>query len=301
METIDRQLRYFSRIAELGSVSKAADFLDQTQSGMSKQLALLEAYIGQPLFVRTGRGLDLTQAGVNLYEKTRTAFKEIDLAVADARQQGVTHGTVRLATVHTLSYYFTAEVVASFVSAHPSANLSLMGRSSPEVVALVESGKADIGFVYDSAVDTGELNVLPLFEDEMSLIVHSDSKLVGEQDLTCQSLRLVGFPSHYALRRMIHRGGLAPTFVAEAETIDAMLKLVSSGVGDCILPSRIPEKLLLEYELRKLPISQPLMRRRVVLITNRSRHSSSLITDLLECATRVAAQLSGIPAMSSAS
>jgi len=297
VETIDRQLRYFCRIAELGSVSKAADVLDQTQSGMSKQLALLESFLGQSLFIRTGRGLDLTEAGAILYERTRAAFKEVDLAVADARQQGVTQGTVRLATVHTLSYYFTAEVVASFVSANPSANLSLMGRSSPEVVALVESGKADIGFVYDSAVDTGDLNALHLFEDEMALIVQTDSELQGDQDLTCQALRLVGFPSHYALRRMIHRGGLSPTFVAEAETIDAMLKLVSSGVGHCILPSRIPHKLLHDNDLRMLRITKPLLRRKVVLITNRSKAGNSLIAELQGCAERVAARLSGIAAM----
>ncbi|RYH17844.1 MAG: LysR family transcriptional regulator, partial [Alcaligenaceae bacterium] len=231
------------------------------------------------------------------YERTRVAFKEIDMAVADARRQGVTHGTVRLATVHTLSYYFTAEVAASFVSANPSANLSLMGRSSPEVVALVESGKADIGFVYDSAVDTGDLNVLHLFEDEMALIVHTDSDLQGDQDLTSQALRLVGFPSHYALRRMIHRGGLSPTFVAEAETIDAMLKLVSSGVGDCILPSRIPEKLLQDYDLRMLRVIRPLLRRKVVLITNSSKSASALTSELQECAKRVATRLSGIAAM----
>ena len=57
METMDRQLRYFICIAELGSLSRAADALDQTQSGLSRQLATLEARIGQPLFLRTGRGV----------------------------------------------------------------------------------------------------------------------------------------------------------------------------------------------------------------------------------------------------
>jgi LysR family transcriptional activator of glutamate synthase operon len=56
MENIDRQVRYFIKIAELKSLSRAADSLDLTQSGLSRQLGALEAFLGKPLlsFVETG-------------------------------------------------------------------------------------------------------------------------------------------------------------------------------------------------------------------------------------------------------
>ncbi|MBR8656144.1 LysR family transcriptional regulator [Achromobacter sp. Marseille-Q0513] len=293
METMDRQLRYFICIAELGSLSRAADALDQTQSGLSRQLASLEARIGQPLFLRTGRGVELTEAGKLLYDATQPAYRGIDLAVERMRHQGVTQGTLRLAAVHTLSYYYTADLVAGFVSAHPSVNLSIMGRSSPEVVALVESGKADLGLVYDSAVDSGTLESCPLFDDDMALIVRHDSPLSGPQDLAALSLRLVGFPPHYALRRMIQSAGLQPDFAAEAETIDAMLRLVSSGVGDCILPARIPDKLLDDYGLRKLPVARPLLRRRVVAVTQAGKPRTPLLKEFLSRVEQLAGELRG--------
>ena len=293
METMDRQLRYFICIAELGSLSRAADALDQTQSGLSRQLATLEARIGQPLFLRTGRGVELTEAGKLLYDATQPAYRGIDLAVERMRHQGVTQGTLRLAAVHTLSYYYTADLVAGFVSAHPSVNLSIMGRSSPEVVALVESGKADLGLVYDSAVDSGTLESCPLFDDDMALIVRHDSALSGPQDLAALSLRLVGFPPHYALRRMIQSAGLQPDFAAEAETIDAMLRLVSSGVGDCILPARIPDKLLDDYGLRKLPVTRPPLRRRVVAVTQAGKPRTPLLKEFLSRVEQLAGELRG--------
>jgi DNA-binding transcriptional LysR family regulator len=293
METMDRQLRYFICIAELGSLSRAADALDQTQSGLSRQLASLEARIGQPLFLRTGRGVELTEAGKLLYDATQPAYRGIDLAVERMRHQGVTQGTLRLAAVHTLSYYYTADLVAGFVSAHPSVNLSIMGRSSPEVVALVESGKADLGLVYDSAVDSGTLESCPLFDDDMALIVRHDSSLSGPQDLAALSLRLVGFPPHYALRRMIQSAGLQPDFAAEAETIDAMVRLVSSGVGDCILPARIPDKLLDDYGLRKLPVARPLLRRRVVAVTQAGKPRTPLLKEFLSRVEQLAGELRG--------
>lgn len=289
MDTPDRQLRYFVRIAELKSLSRAAEDLDQTQSGLSRQLAALEAHVGKPLFIRTGRGVELTEAGTRLLDGILPAYRSIDQTLEAVRQrEGVTQGSVRLATVHTLSYYFMAEVVAQFVSSREHVNLSVMGRSSPEVVALVESGKADIGFVYDAAVASDNLTSTPLFDDDMCLIVRRGVEVADRVDLGAMALRLVGFPPHYALRKMIHSAGLQPEFVAEAETIDAMLKLVSSGVGACILPSRIPEKLLTDYGLRKVAIASPVLRRRVVAITLAQRQPLPLVGELLECARRIA-------------
>lgn len=289
MDTPDRQLRYFVRIAELKSLSRAAEDLDQTQSGLSRQLAALEAHVGKPLFVRTGRGVELTEAGARLLQGIQPAYRAIDQALEAVRQrEGVTQGSVRLATVHTLSYYFMAEVVAQFVSSREHVNLSVMGRSSPEVVTLVESGKADIGFVYDAAVASDALASTPLFDDDMCLIVRDGVAAEDGVDLGAMALRLVGFPSHYALRKMIHSAGLQPEFVAEAETIDAMLKLVSSGVGACILPSRIPQKLLTDYGLRQVAIGSPVLRRRVVAITQAQRQPLPLVRELLDCARRIA-------------
>ena len=289
MDTPDRQLRYFVRIAELKSLSRAAEDLDQTQSGLSRQLAALEALVGKPLFVRTGRGVELTEAGARLLEGIQPAYRAIDQALEAVRQrEGVTQGSVRLATVHTLSYYFMADVVAQFVSSREHVNLSVMGRSSPEVVTLVESGKADIGFVYDAAVASDALASTPLFDDDMCLIVRDGVAAEDGVDLGAMALRLVGFPSHYALRKMIHSAGLQPEFVAEAETIDAMLKLVSSGVGACILPSRIPQKLLTDYGLRQVAIGSPVLRRRVVAVTLAQREPLPLVRELLDCARRIA-------------
>lgn len=282
MENTDRQLRQFVKIAELKSLSRAADALDVTQSGISRQLASLETFLGKPLFSRTGRGVELTRVGEKLFEVAKAAYANIDEALDSVRdREGVTQGHIRIAVIHTLSYYFMSDVVAEFMVRRESVNLSLISRSSPEVVALVESGKADIGFVYDSAVDSGEFQTTPLFEDEMCVIARGNSPLPDGIDLTTLRYKLVGFPSHYVLRKMLQSSGFALEFAAEAETIDAMLKLVSSGVGACVLPTRIPDKLLVDYGLKKLRIVRPRLRRRVIAIVRDQKQSSPLVQELV--------------------
>lgn len=123
MKTPDRLLRSFLRIAELRSLSRAADDLDQTQSGVSKQLATLEAQVGKPLFARTGRGVALTDVGKRLQEAIEAPYRAIDLAVEAIRDvHGIAQGTLRIAFVHTVNYYFLAEAIANFVGNYPNVN-----------------------------------------------------------------------------------------------------------------------------------------------------------------------------------
>ncbi|CAN7334794.1 LysR family transcriptional regulator [Variovorax sp. LjRoot178] len=287
METIDRQLRYFVKIAESGSLSRAAAGLEITQPVLSRQLASLEAFLQCILFNRTGRGMQLTECGQALLGQIAPAFSAIDTAVNSARNQQL-KGTLRLATVHTLSYYFVGEVVRTFTDRHPAVSLSVMGRSSPDVVELVESGRADVGIVYDTAVASHRLSSTRLFDNKMCLICGPGCDASDGVDLTEQLPSLVGFPSHYALTRMIHSSGLKPEFVAEAETVDAMLELVSAGMGACILPQRIPSRQLSQHGLRKVAIGKPAMSRMVVLITREDRNHSALTRRFLETALEVA-------------
>lgn len=264
-------------------MSRAAEALDLTQSALSRQLATLESHLGKPLFVRTGRGVQLTEVGIALQAQIADHYRSIDAAMeALQEREGVFEGTLRVASVHTLSYYFLGDLVSKFMVEHQRVNLSLMGRSSPEVLQLVESGKVDVGFLYDSAVASADVVIMPMFDDEMCLIVREDCTTGQSEDISRRTLRLVAFPAHYALRRMLHSSDLHVDVVAEAETIDAMLQLVSSGVGDCILPSRIPDRLLADYKLRKVGILAPLLRRRIVAITRSGRPASALVQRLLD-------------------
>ena len=74
----DHQLRLFIEIANCKSLSAAAEMLTITQSGLSRQLASLEEFIGQPLFVRHGRGVQLTEAGQKLFDAASSAYQLVD-------------------------------------------------------------------------------------------------------------------------------------------------------------------------------------------------------------------------------
>ena len=286
MDNIDRQIRYFIKIAELGSLSRAAETLDLTQSALSKRLATLETFLGKPLFQRTGRGVELTDVGAQLLKTAKSSYGQIDTAIDTIREEeGITQGSVRVASAHTLSYYFTSDLVCKFLDQRPRVNLSLMGRSSAEVVELVESGRSDIGLAYDSAVASPLVKLVPLFDDEMCLVVRKNETNVEPVDLTVAPLKLVVFPPGYALRQMLEGNGFKSAFVAEAETVDVMLRLISSGIGDSVLPSRMPDAVIADHGLRKHSIRHPNLKRRVVAVVKADKPVAGLIKQFLQLAT----------------
>ena len=290
MKFLDQQLRYFTKIAELKSLTSAAEALDISQSALSKQLHQLEEYLGQSLFHRHGRGVSLTSAGEKLFAVTLSSFGALDHAVSQLKTvEGVTEGAVRIATVHTLSSYFIPGLLGAFLGQRPHSNVSLLNRSSPEVVALLEAGKVDVGFVYDVMVASGNLNILNLFSEEMVLICHRElCPQDGPIDLLQTSLPLICFPPHYALRRMLEYAKIDRNVVAEVETVDAMLKLVNGKLGCCVLPERIPKDFVEERGLLRIPIASPTLRRAVVAVTRKDKPVSPLIDLLLTIARQQA-------------
>src|SRR6267142_2910421 len=73
-----KQLRTFRAVAELGSLSKAADRLRAAQPALSRQIKLLEHELRVELFVRNGRGMLLTEAGRLLLARTSGIVRQID-------------------------------------------------------------------------------------------------------------------------------------------------------------------------------------------------------------------------------
>ncbi|WP_325950279.1 LysR family transcriptional regulator [Pseudomonas putida] len=290
---LDNKIRNFLCISLHGSISKASEQLDISQPSLSRQLASLEAYIGQPLFKRTGRGLSLTDAGTQLASAAAPAFMSIDSAVSQLRDvYGATQGNLRLATVHTLTYYFLGEVVSRFVHDYEDVNVSFMARSSTEVVKVVESGTAQVGFVYDSEVASADLTSTHLFNEKMAIVTRQDDPLLRRSiDLAAYPLRLVVFSAGYALRRMLDVSGFPYIVAAEVETVDAMLELVSSGMGACILPALIPDRVLNQYGLARSVDYTPTLSRKVVAIQRTDAVPRAMTRALLDIAVETAGGL----------
>jgi LysR family nitrogen assimilation transcriptional regulator len=102
-----KQLRTFRAVAELGSLSKAADRLRSAQPALSRHIKLLEHELRVELFVRNGRGMLLTSAGRMLLDRTTGLIRQIEQVRDDLQSaKGSPSGRVILGLVPTVSACF---------------------------------------------------------------------------------------------------------------------------------------------------------------------------------------------------
>lgn len=123
---IYNQLRIFQSIAREGSITVAARKLEITPPSVSKALKQLEQHIGHPLFVRTTRRIELTDAGQQLLEQTTAAVDSLEKSLENIRDQSQEpSGLVRI-TLSRFAYLLILKpVMAAFCQQFPGVQLEI--------------------------------------------------------------------------------------------------------------------------------------------------------------------------------
>lgn len=243
-------LRYFRAIAAHGHMTKAARALGVTQPTLSAMLKKLEAEVGADLLHRTGRGVELTDAGRVFLAHAEDAVRRADAGLAAVRQlMGLETGSIRVGGGPTATTYLLPPVVSAVRKKHPGLRFYVREAGSNAVSAAVRTGELDLGIVTLplSPVDAPDLLVIPLVEDEFRLIVPPGGKhrLAAEgragkgfrwKDLDGESV--VAFEAGAAVREMIDSaaaaapgGPITLRVVMELRSIESIKQMVRAGIG----------------------------------------------------------------------
>ncbi len=167
-------LRQFRAIALAGHMTRAARALGVSQPALSAMLKKLEREVGAPLLDRTGRGVELTEAGRAFLAHAEDALRRVDAGVQAVREiAGLEAGSIRIGGGATAVTYLLPPVVSAVRRAHPGLRFYVRETGSAAVAAAVVSGELDLGIVTlpVAAGVAGELVATPLVEDELRLIV----------------------------------------------------------------------------------------------------------------------------------
>lgn len=137
-----KSLRYFMIAAKHKSLTKAALELNVTHSAISHQLKFLEEYLGQPLFRRVGRRLELTEMGLQLQPGLERAFRQIIDSLESIKPE---KRPLVVTTLPSFAARWLLPRLGSFRQAHPGIDVHLSTTSDVEDLV---HGAADIGIRY---------------------------------------------------------------------------------------------------------------------------------------------------------
>lgn len=254
-------LRYFRAIAQAGHMTRAARALGVSQPALSAVVRKLEAEVGAALLHRTGRGVELTEAGRVFLQHAEDTLRRADAAVEAVRQLvGLERGSIRVGGGATATAYLLPPVVSAVRRTHPGLRFYVREAGSTAVAAAVLSGELDLGIVTlpIRIADEGRLTIAPLVDDELRLIVPPghrlspapirrrgvETKAAGGRtpprqagfrwrDIDGESM--VAFEAGSAVREVIDRAiaaaGVRLEVVMELRTIEGIKQMVAAGIG----------------------------------------------------------------------
>jgi DNA-binding transcriptional LysR family regulator len=267
-----QQLRYFLAAVERGSVSGAAEACFVSQPSLSEQLRRLERALGVALFVRTNRGLVLTDAGRLLVPRAERAVAAARDAEEAVREAGaIVSGTVALGTFSTAHHHVLGGAVAEFRRRHPGVRLRIIGRNSAEIADAVRRGELEAGLVALPVDERGLVVGERVWTTEAVYVTADRERLRGEprsiQQVAAAQLvlpeALAGDddPTRRQLRERAADAGVRLDPVVEVESQAAALDLVVRGVGDSVATLALIGELGLDDRLAWVSLDPPLVER----------------------------------------
>lgn len=241
-----RQLEYFITVAETKNISAAARKIHMAQPPLSRQLQLLEDELDTKLFIRSNKGIELTDAGRNLYLEARNLFAKVEEIKENVRDsENCLRGNIRIAACYSTLPVFLKEM-NKFLDEHPLVKFSLLHGTVDEMLRLIQDNSVDMLFLRTLSVKDDKLSKKTLGEDPMCLVVNRDMDSSPDEEVVplryLEHLPLCLLDSnHYPgysapLLEFCRKNDFEPRIVCECYDTSVAIMLAINNVAATVLP-----------------------------------------------------------------
>lgn len=240
-----RQLRYFIAVAEELNLSQAARRLNISQPPLTRQIQQLEAAVDAPLFIRSARGVELTESGRVLLTDARNVIAITRQALERTRAAAKGQvGRIDIAGFGSLMLDAVPELLARFRRARPGVELSLQTLNRPEQVDALRQNRISAAFIRRGN-DLPDIVSEPFMREQLVAAVGATDPLarrkrVSLRDFGRRPLVVQGSgprPNFTdTLLAMCARAGYHPEVAQAVGDSITAVALVAGGFGVAIVP-----------------------------------------------------------------
>jgi DNA-binding transcriptional LysR family regulator len=287
-----RQLECFLAVARLGNLSRAAEEMYLTQPTLTARLKALEEELGDPLFVRTSRGMRLTEAGrefLDYAERIVGSFEEGKRRLEELR--GASGGRLRIGASPGVGTYALPGLLERFAAAHPRVSISVRTGHSEAILEMTLKEEVQLGLT--RAMRHPEIESLPLYEDELVLIVDPGHRFTrrGSASLTeIGEEQLIFFDHDSSYFEQTH-ALLRNAGIRELRTME-----VDNRLGVAFLPRTAVVRSVSAGNLVLVSVEEnPEMSRSIVALKRRDVPATGPVAAFLEVADTMGEKRDGAP------
>ena len=233
-----RSLAYFTRIAELGSITRAASHLRLAQPALTRHVQRLEEELGVALFTRANRGVRLTEAGEKLLESATRILRDVERTGDEIRAQDAhPSGRIILGITPTLCPILVPVLFARMRRDFPLVELKVMHAGMVRLEAFIIDGRVDIALL--SELSRSRLIVSTrLAQEEMVLVTRPGARpdgIVSGGELSRTPL-ILGDGLRAAMDALLAGRGIELHVEIEVNDHETIRLMVQEGAAASILP-----------------------------------------------------------------
>jgi DNA-binding transcriptional LysR family regulator len=232
-----RDLHIFRSVVQAGGVTRAAEKLNRVQSNVTTRVRQLEADLGVQLFIREGKKLRLSPAGMLLLdyaERLLDLAEEAREAVHDARPRGL----LRLGSMESTASVRLPVPMNDYLSRYPDVKLELRTGAPRELATAVREGELDAALVAEPIADA-PFEKIPLYDEELVIIAaasHPPIRTPKDADGHSVLAFEAGCPYRQRLDDWFAQSGEMSDRVIEMSSYHAMLGCAVAGMGISLVP-----------------------------------------------------------------
>lgn len=271
-----RQLKYFVKIVEQRSMSRASVELNVAQSALSLQISSLETRLGQKLLVRSSTGVSPTVAGQTLYKHAVAILRQVERAAHDVeRSAGEVSGPASLGLPVVVQDLLAIDLLMAARTRLPQVRLHVAEGMSYLLKEMVLQGRLDMTVTYQFEPSPG-IAEHPLF-NEMIYLVSPAKSGVEPRKRAMSIAEVAQYPlilssGQTGMRRIVQAGlaahGVTAEPLAEVDSLRTLVDVVEAGNVHTVLPASALQKQLKSESGCSLVINPLDLSRNVVLCTS---------------------------------
>jgi len=283
------QLRIFYTVARLGSFSRAAEELRISQPSVSIQVADLERSMSVDLFEQLGKRIYLTDAGRVLEDYARQILNLVEEAnSALAEVAGEYRGRLTIGASSTPGTYVLPRVIGAFQERFPNVTVTLDIANTRRIQERILRNELDVGIV-GWEVSSHNLEVLPLLEDELVLVVPPGHQLAQAETVQAKVLRDQrvimrerGSGTREAAEAALREAGVVLSPAMELGSNEAIKETVAAGLGVTILSTLAVAPEVAARRLIVVPMNDVSIRRSFRVVYHRDKRMGKALRTFLD-------------------
>jgi len=292
-----RHLEYFAEVAKHLSFTKAAATLHVSQPSISKAIKSIEEELGVPLFYRSSRQLELTDAGKAVLINAKNVLETFNNLTSELNDiMKLKKGEIRIGIPPIIGASFFSKLISQYKESYPSVEITLSEVGTKMIKQGVEEGSLDIGLICNLPIHGDSFELIQLLKDPLLLIVHKDHPLAGKPLLHLSELKSESFifyrKDFSIYDRIIEecaKNDFYPNIVCESSQKDLMVELVEAKLGVALLPSKICQQLN-NPEIKAIPLYESKINLELGMIWKRNRYLPFTVREFISVAEQYLTQ-----------